>query len=273
MRQIIDGTVADDDPWRELTVIYWHPGRKQVCLWSVSPFARSVGEGSIEIRGDTADAIYDLYQTGNHRYMGLHWTFGGPDQYHETLLEATGPEGLQPLVEWDHFRTWSRTHAPTQDAGVQPTPSAHLQVIVPLLGYTWEASDSSAAGNLSHIKTGFEYIPYADAVYMRTMALTEGDEPTHLLDAYLYHHPGTDTLRCLALSNSGSVYEGDVTARNDGAFQLDLKGYEGTKEVIYVLQFDFEPEGTLRQRAWSTEGAKRTLMLDIRHNRQEPVRD
>ena len=41
MRVMTDGSGAAGEPWRELQVFYWHPGRKQVCLLGLSPFART----------------------------------------------------------------------------------------------------------------------------------------------------------------------------------------------------------------------------------------
>ncbi len=62
----------------------------------------------------------------------------------------------------------------------------------------------------------------------------------HLLDTYFYHHTGTNALRCLTLSSRGGVYEGDLTVLEDGAAQIDLKGYEGDQVATYVVCFDFE---------------------------------
>src|SRR5262249_41160413 len=64
MRVMTDGSGAAGEPWREIRVFYWHPGRKQVCLLGVSPFARGVSEGTIKFDGETADGVFDLYQTG-----------------------------------------------------------------------------------------------------------------------------------------------------------------------------------------------------------------
>ena len=95
----------------------------------------------------------------------------------------------------------------------------------------------------------------------------------HLLDAYFYHHTGTNALRCLALSNLGSVYEGDLTVLDGGALQLDLKGYEDDRVVQRVVRLDFEQDGTLRNRVWSLDGGNRTLMLDVHHKKLEPDKD
>jgi len=83
------------------------------------------------------------------------------------------------------------------------------------------------------------------------------------------------TTRCLALSAGGSVYDGDVTVLDGGALRLDVTGYEGDQVVLHVARFDFEPDGSLRERVWSlngnegNEGAERTLRLDVHHAKVE----
>jgi hypothetical protein len=271
IREMTDGLGARGEPWRELQVMYWHPGRKQVRLLGLSPFARGVSEGAIQFEGETADAALDLYQTGGHRKMGLRWTFDGPDKYRETLLEATGAEGLQPLAEWDHIRSRTPTARPRTVEGA-PKASERLKALAPLLDHTWEARGRWDRGNAFHIRSTFEWIPILEAVYARVLAPSQDSEPTHLLDAYFYHHTGTDMLRCLALSNRGGVYEGGLTVLGGGALQLDLKGYEGDRAVAHVVRFDFERDGTLRHRNWSLHGTERTLMLDVHHKKLEPIR-
>jgi len=267
------GSGAAGEPWRELQVFYWHPGRKQVCLLGLSPFARGVSEGTIKFEGETADAVFDLYQTGGRRKMGLRWTFDGPNKYHATLLEATGPDGLKPMNEWDFVRSKPPTATRPRTAEGAPKPSKRLKVLESLLGRTWEARGDWATGDAFHIQSTFEWVPYAEGIYARVLAPSKEGEPRHLLDAYFYHHTGTDALRCLALSNRGGVYEGDLTVLDGGALQIDLKGYEGDQVVPHVVRFDFEQEGTLRHRVWSLKGTERTLMLDVHHKELEPKKD
>ena len=265
MRVTTDGSGAAGEPWRELQVFYWHPGRKQVCLLGLSPYARGVSEGTIKFEGETADAVFDLYQSGGRRKMGLRWAFDGPDKYHEILLEATGPDGLEPMNEWDHVRSKTLTATRPSSAEEAPKTSERLRVLESLLHHSWEAKGGSATGDAFQIQSTFEWVPYADAIYARTIALPKDGEPTHLLDAYFFHHTGTNALHCLAFSSWGGVYEGDLTVLEGSAMQLELKGYEGDRVVPHVVRFDFEQDGTLRHRVWSLEGSERTLLLDIHH--------
>ncbi len=272
MRVMTDGSGAAGNPWREVQVFYWRPERKQVCMLGLSPFARGVSEGTIKFEGEAADAVFDLYQTGVRRKMGLRWTFDGPDKYHEILSEATGAGGLEPLAEWDYIRSTTPATRPPA-AEEEPGPSERLKVLEPFLGHTWEAEGAWGAGEARRIRTTFEWIPYAEGIYVCVMASPKDGEGAHLLDAYIYQHTGTGALRCLALSNSGEeggVYEGDLTVLDGGAVLFDLKGYEDDRVVAYGVRWDFEKDGALHNRVWAVEGAARTLMLDVRHRKLEP---
>ncbi len=277
LRVMTHGDDAAGNPWRALGVVYWHPARRQLCTLGLNPYERSVSESTITVEGETTEAVSDLYQSGVRRKIVSRDTFDGPDRFHTTLLEEIDPGKLTPLVEWDYIR--SRTLTPVRPLPAQnpPKPSEHLKALEPLLGRTWEtrgeAKGDWATGAALHIQSTFEWIPYIDAIYARVLAPSKDGERTHLLDAYIFHHIGTDALRCLALSNRGGVYEGDIAVLDGGALQLDLKSYEGDRVVPYVVRFDFERDGTLRHRVWSLNGAERTLMLEVHHKKLEPMKE
>jgi hypothetical protein len=267
LRVMTDGLGADGNPWRALEVVYWHPGRKQVRLLNVHPdvpgIGRGVGEGTFKFEGETAEAVFDLFQPLGRRDIARRWIFDGPDKYHAILLEAAGPAGYKPLVEWDYARSKTPTPPRPRTPEGAPKPSERLKAFEPLLGHSWEANGNWAAGDAVHTRSTVEWVPLLDAVYARVLAA--GKDGEHLLDAYFYHHIGTNAMRCLALSNRGGVYEGDLTVLDGGALQLDLKGYEGDRVVSHVVRFDFENDGSLRHRVWFLKGTERTLMLDVPH--------
>jgi hypothetical protein len=238
-----------------------------------------VTEGTIRFEGEAAEGVSDLYQTTAHRKMALRWTFDGPDVYRDELLEDTGA-GFEPLAQWEHVRSGA---APA----LQPPPAEsalrvpeRLKALAPLLGSTWDAKGEAkgewggGAGDAFHARTSFELVPYAEAMYARTV-LMNGEDEMHLLDVYLYRHTGNKTLRCLALANraGGSVYEGEVRVLEGGGLRLDLEGHEGEVKVLYEVQLDFEKDGALHQRIWTTRGADRTLVLDSVHRPAESRED
>jgi len=258
----------------ELELMYWHPGRKHVCLLSLHPdipgVGRGSGEGTIRFEGETAEGVLDLYQPRGLRRLGIRWTFDGPDKYHDTLLEATGAGGFKLQNEWDRYRVAKRSEAQPQAVEETPKLPEHLKIFEAFLG-EWETKGDSVSVDAPRVESTFEFVP--DYVYARVVAPRMDGESTHLLDAYVYQDVRTRALRCLALSSSGGVYEGDVTALEGGALQLDLKGYEGDRVELLVVRFNFEPDGSLRSREWSLVGSDRKLLLDVRHERVERKKD
>jgi hypothetical protein len=276
MRMMTDGSDAVGNRWCALEVVYWHPGRKQARLLGIHPdvpgVGRGVSEGTFKFEGETAEAIIDLYQPRGRRNIARRWVFDGLDRYHATLLEATGRDRYVPLTEWDYARSKTPTPARPRTALETSKPSERLKALEPLLGRTWEAKGNWATGDALHAQTTFEWVPLLDAIYASVVAPSKDGKPTHVLDAYFYHHLGVNRLRCLALSNRGGVYEGDLTVLS-GGLQLDLKGYEGDRVIAQVVQFEFEKGGTLRNRVWNVNGAERSLMLDIHQRKLTPKKD
>ena len=174
------------------------------------------------------------------------------------------------MSEWNHVRSRTPTAPRPPTAAEAPQPLEHLKALGPLLGNTWEAKGAWPTGEAFRVQTVFEQVPYVEGIYARTMALTKDGAPLHLFDAYFYHHTGTGALRCLALSSQGGVYEGDLTVLAGGALQLDLLGYEGDQVVPHVVRFDFEQDGTVRNRVWSLAGTDRRLLLDVRFESIRP---
>jgi hypothetical protein len=275
MRVTTDGSGSGvvPEPWRELQVFYWHPGRAQIRLLGLSPFAHGVSEGTLRFDGQTAEGVFDLDQTYGRRKLGLRWEFAGPDQYHDVLLEATSSGGFEPMNAWDHFRSIGPPAPRSPTVGAAPQFPQSMKPLEALVGRTWEAVGTWATADAFRVRTTFEWIPYADGIYARTVALAQGGEPVHLLDAYLFHHTGTGALRCLALSRSGGVYEGDWSVLADGALRFDLQGWEGGRVAALVVRLDFERDGSLRDRIWLLDGTERTPLLDVRHAQAEPQHD
>lgn len=269
-RSIRAQTVGFDgggNPWRELTIYYWRPDTEKIHVLNFHPdipgLGRGVAEGTLEFDGETAAASLILHQPGhpgrNRRSMGLRWTFEGPDAYHEELLEDTGA-GLTLLAEWDYTRSLELSATPIPAPGQAPAPSKNIEAFLPLLGQ-WQSHDGGAI----RARSNCEWLEYLDVVALRVETTPDSGEPEHLLDAYFYHHVGTDELRCLALTASGGVYEGGVTVLEGRALQLDLMRYEGETDNRRLVRLDFEPDGTLRTREWSVDVSDRALVFDVSH--------
>lgn len=273
------GTDGSGRPWREMAIYYWHPGLEQIRVLSLHPdipgIGRGVAEGSIEFDGRTLTGQADLYQTGRqkptHRRLAHRWTFNGPDRYHEALLENSG-RGYETLAEWDYVRTEKQPTKQIDPEAEAPRPSENLTSLVPLLGEWKEPGDSTGATK-QHFTLNIQWAEYLDLVSVRMDVTNKDDETDHLYDVYLYHHLGTNSLRCLALSESGGVYEGEVVLLPDGALECDLRGFAGDLETRNVARLDFEGDGTLRKRIWTLSDGTRTLTLDARYRESGPDRE
>ena len=249
-------------PWAG-EVIYWHPGRKEVRVLSVHGdipgVGRGVGEGTISFDGEKAEGRVDLYQPRGPRKLGTRWAFDGPDRYRDELLEDTGG-GMQPQNGWTFSRVPAREPRPAAGGagGAAGAPTGKLRAFEPLLG-AWQGE----AGTGESVQTTFEWLPSLQVVCARTAA---AGEPSHRMEAYFYEHVKDGVARCLALSSTGGVYEGDVRVAEGGALEAALKGYEGDKVVDLVVRLDVEGE-RLRQRVWVVEGAERRPVADVAHSR------
>lgn len=273
LRVMTHGEGAAGEPWRELSVVYWHPSRRQICRFGVGPFRQSLWQGTMTFDGQTATGVSDLYQTSDHRTMGLRWTFDGPDKYHDVLLEDSGA-GLATLAEWDRIRATTLTPVRPPPADKLPKFPERLKALDSIQGHTWQTTGhpqgawKDAADLL--FQSTIEWIPYADGIYIRVMNPRNDGEAAHVLDAYIYHQTGTSAVRCLVLSRGGGVYEGDIRMLNGGAMQLALTGWEGETITPYVVRLDDNRNESFRLRLWSEGHADRILMLDTHHRKLEP---
>lgn len=266
IRNTTYGYGGEGEPWRELQVMYWHPGREQVCVLGLLPHGWGVSEGSVRFRGDTGDAIYDLYQRGKHRVMGVRWTFDGPDVLHEALIEG----GRPVLAAWDWARSTELSPTEPHVPDVPPQLAEPLRVFEPMLGHTWQATDDWGAGGPRTLRSTFAWVPYADAIHVRTVAvgLDGGDE--HVLDTYVYHHTGTERPRCLVLTRWGGVYDGHLTGAEGGAIWFDLTGYEGDQVVPKTLRLHFAEDDAVGTRPLPLRSVDPSRVLDVHFEKVAP---
>lgn len=247
-------------------VLYWHPGRKEIAMLALL-WEGMLGEGVATIEGDAARFDYVLhYPSQPSRKLALDWKFDGPDKYRSTLTEDIGKDVPAFLSSWDYVRSETLTPIP-ESAKEPPNPVEHLIALKPLVGQSWAGAVTPANEGSFSILSTIDWIPYVEAIHARVVALRKSNRHVHLLDIYIYHHTGTGSVRCLALSNQGGVYEGGLTLRDDGALEFDLNGSEGDQVVHCLARIDFENDGSLLQQVWSAEGADRMLMYNVHHKR------
>lgn len=272
LRIVTDGVDAMGEPWRELEVLYWHPGRQRICLLGWSSFSRGVAEAEIQFVGETVQFDIALHQLRGRRTLRSLWTFTGPDSYHAALLEAPpGPlAAFEPLVEWDLHRRQPPNPARSLAVEGLDEPVGHLGPLRQLLG-TWQERPDPTQGAVSPVQVACEWMPLADVIQARVTGPSELGVG-HMLDLFLYHHTGTGRLRCLAVSNDGHVHEGDVHVVAGAGVEISLQSHGPDRVLAHVVRIDFGEAGNVRQQVWRVEGDQRRLVHDRRFTRVDPRR-
>ncbi len=268
-RSIINQTYGTDnegDPWRVLSLYYHDPPQNHIAMFSmhrdIPGIGRGLSEGTISFDGDTADGVFDLQQsaspTGNaaHRKMALKWSFTGNEHYINTLLEDAG-RGFATLAEWKRVRSDELTPLPPV-AEADAKPSGPFAAFTPLAGRHWDSTLESPSGEAVRIRTHVEWIPYVQAIRARIGTHAEGQEPTAVLEAFVYRHPVAGTLHALVLSSDGTVYKGSLTIIESGSMQFAMESSAAARFFADINFNDTPP----RARIWSGPETDRTLLLD-----------
>lgn len=266
------GAGAGGEPWRAVEVVYWDPGWQQVRLFGLSPYAQGVMDGWIRLDGERARAVFTLDQPGRQRSMSRDWTFRGPDEYRSELWDGAdaaivppqpwnyaglrenpGSGAPLPLAEWTYIRSNAPPAAGPDNGHPAPAVSAALSALAALPGRRWQAKGEWTDDAAFAMEVTFEWIPHAGFIHGRATRLTDAGEPVHLIDAYIYHHPGSGQLRCFALSAWNVIYEGELTTLEGNAAQLDVTGRTSDHEASHRVRFDFDTDGILHHRVLGAE--------------------
>ncbi len=208
-------------------VLYRHPGRGRAEMLTLHWFDL-MGTGPVTIEGEKARYRYDLFYGEEHPYSPMltrplvaDFVFDGPDKYSIALSDDAGGEPGPPMAVWKYARSAELTPIPATAAD-PPRPVKFLGAFETLAGRTWATGDDAGSARV-------EWIPYAEAVFA---SIKFGGRT---IETHIYHHPITDVLLCLALTDSGGVYEGTVRVDDDGAIVFDLTGYEGDAVIKQVV--------------------------------------
>lgn len=267
VRVMTRGESAGGAPWRHVQVYYWHPQLKQICLRGFSCYAGGVSAGSMTFDGTRADGRFDLFQDGGrHRTMGLRWEFDGTDAYEDTLLESTNSAKMEVLASWTRRRVEPAAVPAVDDLGDPLPPS--VAAFAPLLDHSWETLPSRRDDNTPRHRTTLEWVPLARVLHVSIESRTGDAAPMHLVDAYLHEHTATHTVRCVALTADGSVYEGTVTSLSSVALTMRLSGTDGTHTREIETEFELAKDDTIHSHVWSVVGGTRSLEFEAHQVRR-----
>lgn len=266
LRRMARASDAETNAWAG-EVLYWHPRSAQTRLLSVHAdipgIGRGVAEGTIRFDGETAVADIALDQPRGRRTLGQTQQFDGRDHYHEILREDAG-FGFQPLAAWDFTRGTERRDAEPAPAERAPVEiQGPLRVFAPFAGAAWESTPDSARADSPPLRSTIAWEASLDAIVARVVVPAPDGESTPKLDVYVYRAITGDALRCLVLSEDGTVSTGVVSVVDDGGLNVELEADDGEHVTAYVARLDVDEKGRLHTRAWSRAGGERTLVLEL----------
>lgn len=276
-RSVISQTHGADGggrPWRSMQIIYWHPQKKNLRMFRLSPdipgLGRGVAEGTVTFDGTIAEGVFDLHQPGHPgrtvRKMTTRWTFEDANTYRSTLLEDDG-KGVTSLGEWTLHRSRNLS-VPTMVEAAAAMPHAELAGLRRLTEGTWQAVDASSPGQVRRTKTSLTWIPFVKAIHMRTVAISDEGKEQVLADTVLYYHVGLKRLRCFALLHNGGVVEGDLTVRDASRrFIGTLTEYGVCASRKLAVEVDWAAAVPIvHERVWEINDQRQhELIRDVRH--------
>lgn len=229
VRKFTHGVNLHDNnrPWRDLSVYYVHPQRPGIQYFGISPAFEGISEGITITRPAQFVTTENVFQTPGARKIKIQIDFKNNGEFHESLWESVDSGPYVKGNEWDHFHSASVTPVPRLSAPETPKATGPRAPLAPFAGKQLESRGSGPAGSIQ--RTQFEWVPYANALTMRTVQIERSGKVTELSDGYLYYHAGKKQLKALILSSSGAVSEGTVTAAKPSGLLLDLTVADGKK--------------------------------------------
>ena len=237
------------------TVIYRHPSRDDFSVLALS------GPGLVQIGTmrvvDGVDLRFDMklfydqqeieWALRPTREITSVWSFDDFTRYTNAWVEDDGIPVDPGSVAWPYRKYEQITPRPASSTA-GPDDVRHLAPLLPLVASAWESESS---------RTTFEWIPYNEAVLMRTHDAQE----TLVAEAIFYPHPLTKTIRVLTIHASGAVDEGTVQFDGESIRILAMRARDDATTSIET-RIDTIDAAALRWRTWSVGGDARRLIDD-----------
>jgi len=251
--------VEDRGPSGSFSAVYHHPQRKEVVLLGLSGRAL-IQTGTVTSGKDRslrldATLFYGeeklAWSPAPTRRISTVWSIESDDRFFAYWIEDQGQPVPRELTNWEYIRHDEVTPVPA-NASAQPERVDVLKPLLPFLAADWETDTA---------RTAFSWVPYNEAVLMRTV-----DRQTERVASatILYPHPHTGAIHAVTLHASGAVDEGHATAA-DGALSIRADRADGDGTLRIERRFELPDSKTLRTRTWSLDGDGRALLDDVTH--------
>lgn len=255
-------TVEDDDLPGSFRALYHHPQRSELVLLVLS--GRDLLQTGTVTPGKDRSLRLDTtlfygeekiaWSPAPTRRITSVWSIESDDRLLSYWIEDQGQPVPRELTNWKYTRHAEVTPVPA-DASAQPERVEALKPLLPFLAADWETDTA---------RTAFSWVPYNEAVLMRTV-----DRRTERVSSatIFYPHPHTGAIHALTLHASGAVDEGQATAA-DGALSIRADRADGDGTIRIERRFELVDSKTLRTRTWSLDGDDRKVLDDVTHRAQ-----
>ncbi len=245
-------------------VVYHHPQRDELAVLALSVLAPSgvelIQTGTLTVLDDL-DVRFDMtlfydqeqipWASEPLRTISSVWTFDSPASYTNHWIEDQGQPVDPSVTAWAYTQHDDVTPLPP-NAADPPEHVEHLGAFLPFLESEWTTDTT---------RTTFSWIPYNEAILMRTMD-TLVDES--IAETIFYPHPHTKTIHALTLHESGAIDEGTVSTDEEGI--LIQAERAGRATVARIEQrIGFPSAEAIRIHTWSIQGTERTRLAETTH--------
>lgn len=250
---------TSDSIFGSFRMIYDNPQRDELSVIALDgPELIQTGTVKINTEGNfrfDMELLYDVEEIEwaiiSKRAISSTWVFSNPTNYVNSWIEDMG-EPVEPgSVAWPYFNHPERTPRPAS-ANEPPEDILYLNAFMPLLESQWETEFS---------RTSFEWIPYNEAILMRTI-----DKHVGLLieEAIFYPNPITKQIHAVSVHSSGAVDEGFVNIDGEA---IIIRSSRGTRDGSSKIErrFKIQDASELQIKSWSIEGSERTLLTESVH--------
>lgn len=240
-------------------VVYHHPQRDELAVLALSG-VELIQTGTLTVLEDLdfrfdMTLFYDQEQipwaSEPLRTISSVWTFDSPASYTNHWIEDQGQPVDPSATAWAYTQHDDVTPLPP-NAADPPEHVEHLGAFLPFLESEWKTDTT---------RTTFSWIPYNEAILMRTMD-TLVDES--IAETIFYLHPHTKTIHALTLHESGAIDEGTVSTDDEGI--LIQAERAGRTTVTRIEQrIGFPSAKSIGIHTWSIQGAERTRLAETTH--------
>lgn len=223
-------------------ILYHHPQRDEMHVLVLD--APALIQTGIVTRLDGLDLQFDMtlfydqriltWASEPTRRISSVWSFDGETRYVNRWIEDQGQPVDPSMTGWRYSSHDDLSPVP-RSAKEPPEAVKHLGHFVPFLDSEWETDTT---------RTTFSWIPYNEAIRMRTVGADDGEL---MAETIVYPHPHSGTIHALTIHESGAIDEGTVEAIGPGEveFTLARATLERTRGVIRRLSIT--PDGALRE--------------------------